>query len=265
MRRWIFALLPLAVACGEETEVTFSPFRVEELGSTRALIRFTTSIPTSCVIEYGLEPAALTKTATDPDMRPGETRSDHEVPIEDLTPSTTYHFRAKVTDEDERIFYSQLSSFTTLTSTKTEQGRNVALLAAGARVAMVSSNWANAPNDGSFGANHAIDGLMATEWSTNGDGDDAFIVLELGAEASVNRIAFRSREMTDGTSIVRKIRVEPEGGAPLGPFDTPEPSVRYVFDLTSPVRAQRWKISAVETTGGNTGAREIELWSSEAP
>jgi hypothetical protein len=34
----------------------------------------------------------------------------------------------------------------------------------------------------------------------------------------------------------------------------------YRFDLDPPLNARTVRVDAVETTGGNTGAKEIQLW-----
>ncbi len=52
--------------------VTFSDLRGEEIGSQRAVIRFTTSQPATCEAEYGLSAEALSQRATDPMMAPGQ-------------------------------------------------------------------------------------------------------------------------------------------------------------------------------------------------
>jgi hypothetical protein len=239
--------------------MTFSDLRVEELTAHRAVVRFTTNQPASCEAEYGAGDR-LDLRATDPDMAPGQRVIDHRVPLEDLLADTGYQLRARVEDEDGRVSYSGTIDFRTPTATSAPAGINRALSMNGARVAEVSSNWAHGSNSDPFGAELAIDGKMATEWSTHGDGDGAYLVIELPQAASIAAVGFRSREMTDGSSIIRKIRVLPEGAAAIGPLDTPDPSQRYLFQLDEPVVAARWRIEAVETSGGNTGAREIELW-----
>jgi hypothetical protein len=45
----------------------------------------------------------------------------------------------------------------------------------------------------------------------------------------------------------------------LGPFEAPDPGQSYTYDLDE-VTARRIRIEAVETTSGNTGAREIQLF-----
>lgn len=255
------ALSATLLLLGCSGEVSISNLRIEELTATRALARFETSDPTSCWVEYGSAGGAREKIATDPDMAPGQTSLTHRVPLEDLRPDTAYDWVARVETAGGSIVRSLPLSFRTSTSTATAQGTNVALMASGARVVEVSSNWAHAQNDGAFGANLAFDGQMSTEWSTHGDGDHAFVALDLGQVRALHRIGFRSRQMSDGSSIIRSFRVSVEGGPELGPYETPDPNQRYEFRLSPAVNAQRLRITAVTTSGGNTGAKEIELWS----
>ena len=51
-----------------------------------------------------------------------------------------------------------------------------------------------------------------------GDGDDAWITIDLGEPVDVVGIGYRSREMTDGTSIVDSFTVTVDGEQTLGPF-----------------------------------------------
>lgn len=244
-------------------EVSILNLRLEERSATRVVARFETSEPTSCWVEFGASGGALGKIATDPDMAPGQTSITHRVPLEDLSPDTAYDWAARVETPGGTSFRSAVQTFRTMTSTATVQGTNVALLSSGARVVEVSSNWAHAQNDGSFGANAAFDGQMSTEWSTHGDGDSAFVTLDLGATRRLHRIGFRSRQMSDGSSIIRSFRVSVVDGPERGPYQTPDPDQRYEFRLSPPISGQRLRISAVTTTGGNTGAKEIELWSED--
>jgi hypothetical protein len=120
-----------------------------------------------------------------------------------------------------------------------------------------SSNYGGAGDLDAWGVAAAFDGQMATEWATAGDGDGAFVVVDLGTPRRLVGVAYRSREMGDGTSIVRGFQLLIDGVA-YGPFASPDPALRYVFDLPS-VEAKVVRFEAVDTTGGNTGAREIEL------
>ena len=50
-----------------------------------------------------------------------------------------------------------------------------------------------------------------------------------------------------------------EDDSVVGPFDTPDPAEYYVFELSPAVTAQRVRVEAVTTSGGNTGAREVQF------
>ncbi len=254
MRRWFIVFFALT-ACSPE--VTFGPREVSELTGTRAVVRFTTSQPTSCEIELGDSATALDQRFTDPDMEPGQRVTNHRVPLENLQPSHTYFFRARAVDATGRTFFSATDTLET-PSTQVSTLTNVALAAQGTTIVSVSSNWGGGDNASAFGASKAIDGDFVTEWSTNGDGDSARIELDLGQVRSLTAFGFRSRSMTDGTAIIRKVGLTLEGSAELQ-FETPDPSQLYVFPLPSATDARRVVVRAVATTTGNTGAKEIQL------
>lgn len=243
--------------------VDFLNLRVEDIEADRAVVRFETSIETTCQVDWGLTEDDLSESATDPDMDPNNPYSTtHRVPLEDLPGMAVIFYRAKATTRSGAAYYSELSSFETLAGDTGSEGPsmvNVALLDVGTEIGDVSSNYGGADNDATWGANAAIDGKMSTEWSSNGDGDDAFIELELGSSRTLERFGFRSRMMTDGSSIIESVRLILDGETELGPFETPDPDQRYEFEL-DPVVASRVRVEAVQTTGGNTGAKEIELF-----
>lgn len=253
----------LTYGCSDEadpsTAIVFSDLRAEEITDTRAVIRFTTSIPTTCEVEYGLDPENLDRSADDPSMIDDELDTEHEVPLEDLEPGTTYYYRGFAVASDGSEDRSVVASFDTLVGDGVDR-ENVALLSFGATVTDVSSNFGNAANDEAWGADSAFDGQMGTEWATHGDGNDAYVVVQLPAPTSVAGFGFRGREMADGSSIIQSVRVQLDGASPLGPFQTPDPDRLYTFDLspTDPVHTVR--IEAASSTGGNTGAREIQIF-----
>lgn len=124
-------------------------------------------------------------------------------------------------------------------------------LALGATVVETSSDF----SDNFVGAN-AIDGSITTEWSTRGDGDDAYIVIDLGSPQDITGIGFRTREMTDGSAITDTYTVTVDGGETLGPFDA---GVGFA-ESTFAASGQVVRIDMGSTTGGNTGAIEIEIY-----
>lgn len=244
--------------------IGFSDLRIEDIAATRAVMRGDTSIAATCAVEYGLSMDNLEWTATDPEMEEGEVAINHQVPLEDLTPETTYYLRALAEGPDGEMGVSDILMFTTTVdpgNDPTADMVNVALLDEGTTVAGVSSNWGDGDNDSGFGIHKALDGLEGTEWSSNGDGNDAWVELDFGQARTVSYFAYRSRMMADGTSIVTSVRViDSDSGEPLGTFATPDHQVRYVFSLPEPITTQRVRVEMVETTGGNTGAREIQFF-----
>ncbi len=137
------------------------------------------------------------------------------------------------------------------------KGKNVAAAETGARVVGVSSNFGNAANDSAFGADNVLDGDPGTEWSSNSDGENAWIEIELPVETHVTSIAFWTRTM--GTSAqIFSFRVITDRGDVVGPFELSDAGSIYHFetDLT----AKRLRFESVDTSGGNTGAIEIEVY-----
>ena len=59
-----------------------------------------------------------------------------------------------------------------------------------------------------FAAELAVDGDLATEWSTSGDGDDGTITIDLGAARDIAGVEFVTRSMADGTAITSTFTVE---------------------------------------------------------
>jgi hypothetical protein len=105
------------------------------------------------------------------------------------------------------------------------------------------------------GAN-AIDGNAGTDWSSAGDGDKAWIKLAFDTVRSLTGIGFRTRSMSDGTAIMKSITVTGDDGKVLGPFPVGSGLTIIPLHLTT----KTLKISAAKTTGGNTGATEIEVY-----
>jgi hypothetical protein len=116
-----------------------------------------------------------------------------------------------------------------------------------ATVVDVSSEFSAA-----FAAINAIDGNPNTEWSTRGDGDEAYIVIDLGVETAVTAIRFVTREMSDGSSITTTYTVTVDDGTVFGPFDAG-------LDPPLVFTARILRFDVESSTGGNTGAVEIEV------
>ena len=137
---------------------------------------------------------------------------------------------------------------------------NLASLDNGARVVAVSSAFGGAALGEPWGGEGAIDGDPTTQWSSDGDGDDAWIEIELAEPAAVVRIGFWTRTM--GTSAeIRSFQVVSDDGETHGPFALAGPADMSYFDVD--FTTQRLRFEAVETSAGNTGAVEIEVYAAE--
>ena len=258
---WLLGSAGGAFGCGgERTTTELTALWVQDVAGTRATVRFETSLPTSGEVAFGTSADELERTAKDVAMDPGELSFSHEVPLEDLEPDTEYFWRARAVDRDNTVLWTELDAFTTLDTAPEPEADNVALRSAGAKVFEVSSNWGGGKNDSIYGADHAFDGKMATEWASDGEGDEAWIELEFGSLRRITGFGFRSRHMSDGSSSMRRVELAFDGDTERGPFDVPDATQRYLFPIEPPVSASRVRIKAVETTGRNTGAREIEFY-----
>ena len=204
MRRWtplIIALALIAAACGgtagggtvvDFTEIAASePTFTFDPSATTGRLDLETTIPTVCAIAYG-ETETLGVLSTDQDMQ-GDGHTDHGPVLTGLKPETTYFYRLQGVGPDGTLYQSELLTFTTPAAQEVDAGTNLALAAT---VVDVSSEFSDA-----FAAANAIDGNPATEWSSRGDGDDAYITVDLGAERTVTGLRFVTREMSDGSSI----------------------------------------------------------------
>ena len=140
-----------------------------------------TRIAVACSAVYGVT-SAYGQIATDTDMAAGGHQSHHPILI-GLKPDTVYQMRMQGVGPDGTLFVSENYTFRTAARTVGEQaaprpaGRNVAL---GATVHAVSSNYGSGALNSAFGGNSAIDGDPATQWSSDGDGDEAWIEIDLG-------------------------------------------------------------------------------------
>ena len=212
---------------------------------TAATIRVATAIDAACAVVYG-EDETLGRLALDADMGAAAHR-DHRVVLGRLEPSRAYVFRLQGSGIDGRLYRSQLYEFTT-----PEPSASAPLdLAIGARIVEVSSEFSEA-----FAAANAVDGDPSTEWSSRGDGDDAFISLDLGHPADIAAVAFRTRQMGDGTAITRTFTVTADG-ATYGPFPASE---LVPLELSGQV----FRFDVESSTGGNTGATAIEVFGAVA-
>ena len=269
---WIIAVLSLALTtCSAQMSGGSVVLPLEEMAGgvegpnvtentgTSVTVQFTTGVPTMCNVAYGTD-TGYGSLAT-MGMMGGAVR-EHAITLTGLVPNTTYHYRLNLTDEQSRIYQSQDLTFTTAAvegeSSEQPEGENVGSLAAGAQVIGVSSNYGGGANASSWGANNVIDGQPSTAWSSNGDGDDAWIEIELARTYDVHTIGFWTRTMSNDTAQIFRFTVTTDEGETFGPFDLPDADRLYTFPVEFTARALRF--DAVETNTGNTGAVEIEVY-----
>ena len=81
----------------------------------------------------------------------------------------------------------------------------------------------------------------------------------MGAERKVSGVAFLTRAMSDGSAITRAFAVVVDGARRYGPFPAGsrvDPKVARVS-----FTGRRLRFEVVRSTGGNTGAAEVEVFS----
>ena len=168
----------------------------------------------------------------------------------------SYFFQVQGSTADGTLYQSELDTFTvpevdagaaTDTTAATDLGQNLALSAS---ITDVSSEFSDA-----WVAANAIDDDVSTEWSTSGDGDDAFITIDLGSPRDIGGVEFITRSMADGTAITTTYWVTVDDGNQLGPFAAGTPSETNLLPIEAVGQVLRFE--AQDTTGGNTGAVEI--------
>jgi hypothetical protein len=240
------SVLPAEDVFADELIVTPDP------GGTSASVSVTTALDMACAVVYGTTPDLGDGIATDTDMA-GGAHADHNVVLADLEPDTEYHFRVQGSGADGQLYRSELMTFRTPAAGDAAPGPNAAI---GAAVTGASSEFSDA-----FAAPNAVDGDLATEWSSAGDGDDAWISIDLGEPTDVVGIGFRSREMSDGSAIIDTFTVTVDDGDRLGPF----PAGPGLSTVDVSFTGQVLRFDAAETTGGNTGAVEIEVYRDNQP
>jgi hypothetical protein len=218
---------------------------VPDRSATSATFSVETTIPVACAVIYGIDDS-FGSIAVDNDMQ-GGAHEDHGPLLTGLDPDTEYTYVLQGSDAAGTIYRSDTMTFRTPPAVDDGVGENVATTAT---IAGVSSAFSDA-----FAAELAIDGDLASEWSSAGDGDEAWIEVDLGATREVRAIAFRTREMTDGSAITTSFTVTIDGSV-FGPF----PTGSTPSELDQPVPGRMLRFDAEQTTGGNTGATEIEIY-----
>lgn len=249
----ISLLIAACADAGSETEIApfgeiavSGPTVESDPSGTAAVLTVETSVDANCAVSYG-EGEPVGAIATDREMEP-EGHSEHRVVLSGLDPNTDYEYRLQGVGSDGRLYRSDVFTFSTPAAAKSGFGSNLALEAT---VADASTEFSD-----TFSAANAIDGDLGTEWSSRGDGDNAYIAIDLGSETEVGAVVFRTREMSDGSAITRSFTVTVDDGETFGPFPVGIEPIPLEFTGTV------LRFDVAESTGGNTGAVEIEVYGS---
>lgn len=262
--RWTLVVVALlASACGADLEADaavrpFSEvqdsefsFEADPTNPGRGIFRVTTTEPMICAIVWG-DDSGLGNLNNSLDMA-GTGIIQHDVFLPGAEPGVEYTFVVQGTTADGTLYRSDVSTFTipeSESSATTQQGRTN--LAEGADVVEVSSEFNDA-----FAAGNAVDGDLATEWSTAGDGDGASITIDLGTATDVAAVDFLTRSMTDGSAIAETFTLTVDDQETLGPFPAGNPADPRTSDISVTGRLFRFDVET--STGGNTGAVEVRL------
>ena len=222
-------------------------------------ISFDTGVPTVCNAAFG-ETTAYGQVATIP-MLSGATL-DHVLTFVGLEPGTTYHYRITATDIEGKVYQSKDFTFTTEARQAGEEQTNWLALGMGGTVVESSSNFGGASNDEPWGADNAIDGSAGTAWSSDGDGNDAFLVIQLAEATRIEMLDVHTRMMPNDTSQIFSFTLTDDQGESHGPFELPDATQPYSFAVDFIASFMRFDV--VESSGGNTGFVELAAYGSPA-
>ena len=152
-----------------------------DITSNSARITAHTTVDVACAVAFGTT-TNYGRQAVDSDMG-GTGHSDQGPQLTGLEPDTIYYLTFGGIGPDGTVYgYRDLTFRTKLAGADPEQnaqGENLALAENGGRVSSVSSNYGSPSMDSSFGANNVLDGNSSTQWSSQGDGNGAWIEIEL--------------------------------------------------------------------------------------
>jgi hypothetical protein len=232
-------------------DVIAAPIAMSEITSSSATLEVTTDVDLACVVVFGTD-ESFGSLALDMDMGGGAHR-DHLVILRGLESDTEYVYRLQGSDAHGNFYASEVLTFRTPPAEAApDLGVNVATLEAGAVVLEASSEFGSA-----FVAEHAIDGDPRSEWSSRGDGDDAFLTVRLPQSVEVAGFGLWTRTM--GTSAeIASFEVVNEHGEVFGPFELPDARASHAFAAAG--RGQEFTFRVVASSGGNTGAVEVAVY-----
>ena len=250
------ALTPLSIAVAQDvkihplSEVSDGPLpKLTKVGPKSAGLTFKSNVPMACTVVYG-ETRDFGMIANDPDMSSIAT-IDHNPVIGKLQPETKYFFRVQGITATGKLYAGKVRTFTTPAQIALSGGLEVLK----ATVKSVSSNYGDGKNADSWGADSAIDEDPSTAWSSNGDGSDAYLVLDFGKPVEIEWVKVWTRTMSDGTAQMTSFKITTDKGESFGPFTLPDAKKPYRFSVKT--TASTLRIDADKSSGGNTGLIEI--------
>ena len=232
-------------------DVVDGPIAMSEVTATSAALVVTTAIDLACVVVFGPD-EGFGQLALDADMGAGAHR-EHRVLLRGLEPDTEYAYRLQGSAPDGRFYASEVLRFRTAAAEAgLSLGVDVATAEAGATVVAASSEFG-----GAFAAAHAIDGDSNSEWSSRGDGNEAFITVRLREPVEVTGFGFWTRTMGSSAQIER-FEVVNEHGEVFGPFEVPDAASAHDFAASG--RGQEFTFRVLASSGGNTGVVEVSVY-----
>lgn len=235
--------------------ITESAPVVLDITDTTARVNFVGTIPLACYLVYGTD-TSFGSVTNDPNMNSAAI-IDHNPIMLDLEPDTDYVFRMQGVAEDGTLYISDLYNFRTLPAQETD---NANLLAPGngAAIREVSSTFGNQANDGRWGVLNAFDNNPNMEWSSNGNGDDAYFIVDLDGTYHINEIQFRTRQMADGSAITESFTITTDDDETYGPFEADFLEEIRTFEVDFHTSSIRYDVHS--STGGNTGIIDINVY-----
>jgi hypothetical protein len=241
--------------------VTDAAPEVLDITATSVRVNFIGTEPLACYLVYGTD-TSYGDVTNDPAMAQAAIVEHNPVMI-GLEPDTEYIFRMMGTGEDGTLYVSEVYTFRTLPADDTPND-NLLSPENGAELTAVSSNFGGGADDGRWGILNAFDGNPATEWSSDGDGDDAYFEVQLGETYQINAISYHSRAMTDGSAITTSFTVTTDSGEMVGPFDLPGTENTHTFAFDEGFTASSLRFDVASSTGGNTGVIDVAVYGEPA-
>lgn len=223
------------------------PLALSEVRPRSAVLEVTTTIDLACAVVFGPD-ADFGRLALDQQMG-AEAHADHRVILTDLEPDTEYVFRLQGSAPDGRLLASQVQTF----RTPPEQADD----RFGPRIEDLEAVAASSAFSSGFAAENAVDRDGGSEWSSRGDGDDAWIEVALPGPTELSGVGVWTRTMATSARIERFV-IRTDDGATFGPFELPDANGLHRFEIDATTTTLRLEV--VDSTGGNTGLVELEAY-----